>query len=60
MKLDKEESTNLAAFSHDTEFSTLARILGNNAPKITLEDWIKYCVYVSHSVVFGCLQCYEL
>ena len=60
MKLDKEESTNLAAFSHDTEFNTPARTLGNNAPMITQEDWIKFCVYVSHSVVFGSLQRHEL
>lgn len=41
MKLDKEEFTNMAAFSHDTGFNTLARAMGDSAPRITWEGWIK-------------------
>jgi len=37
MKLDKKEFINMAIFSHDTRLNTLARTLGDNALRITLE-----------------------
>lgn len=37
MKLIKKEFSNTAILSHDTRLNTLARTLGDNALRITLE-----------------------